>query len=275
MKVTILAATIGMLCIALSTTTTATTLLKKQPKCSVKRKHKGETFEKVFKTGLVWMVHDTPRDWTPRDLYIQTEKVGDKVMPWLDKRMLYVMPGGATSYGLDCRTQQETYLCHFLCNPERSTNFIVVYGKKEKGNQDYYRVTLEKSVQGEGKKDRVYLKSVEKANTKGRDEQLDFTIRKPTPPIYLGDEEKPAKELTKSWAHLVDLPTWEQFIMHADEQGKFDQLSKKQNKLLSDNSKEQESAFFAHAAKQEEMFFGKNRRRRLLDSKTKSAKIQS
>ena len=71
-----------------------------------------------------------------------------------------------------------------------------------------------------------------------------------------------------------DLPTWEQFIMHADEQGKFDQLSKKQNKLLSDNSKEQASAFFAHAAKQEENFFGKNRRRRLLDSKTKSAKIQ-
>jgi len=265
-------------------------------KCSIARKHKGETFQKMFKTGLVWLVKDTPKDWTPRNLYVQTEKVGDKVMPWIDKNMLYVMPGGATSYGLDCRMQKHTYLCHFLCNAERSRDFIVVYGKDEEGNKEMYRVTLEKSVQGEGKKSIVYLKSVEKANTKGLDEKLDFTIRKPTAPIYFKDEVKPPAELTKSWAEIIDLPTWEQYIMHADETRKFDKVNKRANKLLKDNSKAQENAFFAAAAKKEKAFFAESKkeiyeegnkvvwkqnddkkvekRRRLLESKGKGAKIQ-
>ena len=77
---------------------------------------------------------------------------------------------------------------------------------------------------------------------------------------------------------------------------KFDEVNKRANKLLKDNSKAQENAFFAAAAKKEKAFFAESKkeiyeegnkvvwkqnddkkvekRRRLLESKGKGAKIQ-
>jgi hypothetical protein len=251
-------------------------------KCSAERKWNGQAFQKVYKQGLVWSVNSVPKDTFGHDLYIQTEKVGDKHLPWLNKNLIYAI-SKKTLYGLDCHQDKSTYLCRYLCNPDRDRSFIVVFGHKTTREQQY-RVNLVKEAQGEGEKPKVFLKSIERASTKG-DTQLKFTIQRPRDPVYFEGEEKPAPELAPSHASLLTDVTWEQMILHGTQEQEMEKLVEKSNGKLQANAKgqekkmlrtaqEQENAFFAQAKAQEgkmmeQKVTSKFQRRRLLEAQPK------
>ena len=91
---------------------------------------------------------------------------------------------------------------------QRDRSFSVVFGHKTTHEQ-HYRINLVKEEQGEGKKPKVFLKSVERASTR-LDKQLKFTIQKPKDP-------------------LIDATRWEQLILHGTQEQEMEKLIERTN----------------------------------------------